>query len=181
MRSRSILAVIASVAGTIALFLPFTFHVSPLAALSGSAGVTGAWRLALPFFLVLPMGILLLARSGRTSPASRAIAYGAALGAAAVMLSMYVTGGSRPDSLTEALAMGVPLAMLALGVWVWRRAARMAAGAEALAALQVVYVANLLLCLIGFWGDWQVGAYFSLVAAAAAGSGLILVARHRAA
>ena len=58
---------------------------------------------------------------------------------------------------------------LILGVYVVLRSWRMAAPRElsALMSMQAAYLWNCLSCLIGFFGQWQMGAYFALATAVA--------------
>jgi hypothetical protein len=182
MRSRIRLPLgLAVVTGTAAVFLPFTSNVPPFGAVVPDSMID-VWRLAWPFFLIVPIAVLgvRVARSGRLTRADAIVAYALAIGVAGLTLSQYMTGPLKVDRTQEAISMVLPIVLLTGGGWlVWHfRRASGAGNLSPLAALAVPYVANMLLCLIAFWGDWQIGAYVSVAATAASVWVAILALRH---
>jgi hypothetical protein len=177
------LVAVATLAGVPALFLNFAYNVSPLDALLEAGGdAEGVWRLGLPFFLIVPLAALAarFGRSGRLTKGDRIAAYAAAAVAAGVTLSLYLISRPEAHSTQEIASMTAPLVMLAAGAWLFLRVRR-AAGPAPLVALEVPYLANMLLCLIAFQGEWQAGAWCALAATAATGLALAMAPRFRAA
>ena len=158
------------VLGSTTLFLPFTYDIAPLYAI-----VLLTWNLgsdveillvASPFVLTIPIiaasvqGLL----PGRRSRPGWITAYALALAMAGVTLSVLVLVFF--DRLEWDLIVFSPLTILALGVgWIirnWRRGLPHAL--NAVIAMQVVYIANGVLCLALFIDEgWQSGAYMTLV------------------
>ena len=164
---------LAVITGTAALFLPFTAGVSPFnAVVPDSTDFFPVWRLAWPFFLIVPIAVLgvRVARSGRLTRADAIVAYALAIGVAGLTLSQYVDGTLKlSNGRPEVISMVVPIVVLiAGGSLVWRqRRVPGTANLSPLTALTVPYLANMALCLIGFWGEWQVGAYVAAAATVA--------------
>lgn len=63
------------------------------------------------------------------------------------------------------VVLSVPLLPLLFGVYVVIKNLRNKGPKEvsAIMAMQFVYLSNALLCLIAYFGDWQIGAYFVVV------------------
>jgi hypothetical protein len=154
-------------AGIAGLFLPFTFSTSPVDAISDKE----LWRFALPFFLavVASAASIRWISSGSFSGSERAIAYVVSASMVGVTLSLWFPLKDGPATIQEWLAFVSPEPILALGVYFLIRNSRMGASRKfnPVMAIQIAYLANAVLCLIAFFGDWELGAYCVLVAALA--------------
>jgi hypothetical protein len=151
--------------GIAGLFLPFTWGTSPVDAVSEGA----LWRLALPFFLAVLASAASIrwVISGSFSGLERATAYIVSASMVGVTLSLWFPFG--PSTTQEWLAIVSPVPILALGVYFLIRNSRIAPSRQfnPVMAIQVAYLAHAVLCLIGFFGLWELGAYCVLVAALA--------------
>jgi hypothetical protein len=158
-----LLLTVSGTAGIAALFLPFTWGVSPASAVFAMA----YWQLAIPFFLsvLVSAASVRWMISGLPSRPERAIAYVASSMMAFSTLSLYLDIDAWPSGMQEWLSMTIPLLTLLLGVYVVIKNLRNKGPKEvsAVMAMQIAYLSNALLCLIGFFGEWQIGAYFVLV------------------
>ena len=83
--------------------------------------------------------------------------------------SLWPPFGGGPGDFQGWLATVSPWLILGLGVYffVRHRRAEPSKNFHPLMAMQVAYLANAAFCLIGFFRDWQVGAYCVLAAAVA--------------
>ena len=162
-----VLLTVVGMTGIAGLFLPFTFGTSPLEA----ASTKEFWQLAVPFFLAVlaTAASIRWVISGSFSGGERAIAYVISGSVAGLTLSMSFPFYGRPRNIQEWLTMLSPYPILALGLYFLIRNSRMASSREfnPVLAIQVAYLANAVMCLIGFYGDWDPGAYCALVAAGA--------------
>jgi len=160
-----LLLTIVGMTGIVGLFLPFTFGTSPVDAVSDKE----LWRLALPFFLAVLASAASIrwVISGSFSGAERAIAYVVSASMAGVTLSLWFP--DRPVTMQDRLAFVSPVPILALGFYFLIRNSRMEPSREfnPVMAIQIAYLANAVLCLIAFFGGWELGAYCALVAALA--------------
>ena len=162
-----LLLTVVGMAGIAGLFLPFTFSTSPADAVSNKE----LWRLALPFFLAVLASAASIrwVISGSFSGSERAIAYAASALMVGVTLSLWVPFKDGPANIQEWLAFVSPVPILALGIHFLIRNSRMGPSRKfnPMIAFQITYIANAVLCLIAFFGNWQLGAYCVLVAALA--------------
>lgn len=163
--------------GIAGLFLPFTEGVSPVA-----AALDGAfWKLALPFFLAILASAASIrwVISGSFSGLEWAIAYVVSASMVGVTLSVSFPFESRPANIQEWVATLSPYAIVALGLYFLIRNSRIGSSREfnPVLAIQIAYLANAALCLMGFFGDWQLGAYCALVAVLAFALQIVLVSR----
>jgi hypothetical protein len=174
--------VVASVglAGVAAVFLPFTFNVSPLDAagtlpfLRGDEHFLGGlWRLGVPLFLatLVTAGTFRRVVSGRLTRAELVVGYLAALVAAACLLSIFLDFGSDdvrslPSGFIEWFMLAFPWVGSAAGVYLLRRNSRAGVpdAANTIAAMQIVYVIVAVFCLVIYASSgWQTGAYLVAV------------------
>jgi len=174
LRSRSAFTLAVSLAGCAglpAIFLPFTFDVSPFAALPSPA-----FPLAVPLTLSVAIAAISAAwiAAGSLGPRARLASRVAGLAGAAGFAWLYVRphlGGMFALNMRESPAvMWVPpLVVLAVGLLLsaWLARQPRARDAAAIVLLQGVYVAGAAQCLVGFWDDYDAGAYFVAAAAAA--------------
>jgi hypothetical protein len=180
--SGRLLSAVAGVTGILALFLPFTAGYSPMSAVRDG----DLWHLAFPFFI----SILIAAASarwilfGRFSRSEQMVAYVLSTATACVMLSLYavyVTDDSWPAGFQEWLSAVFPLVILALGAAIVIRNLRTGRGREfnPVIALQVAYLAHSVLCLVSFFGNWQVGAVSVLITACAYSLQIILISAQQ--
>jgi hypothetical protein len=171
MRYRSIhlLLTVVGAAGIAAVYLPFTWDVSPMMAMREEM----LWMLAWPFFLPIAIAAAsarwLISRS--LSKPEAAIAYIASGSAAGIMLAfigrfLFEDNGG-PVRSADWLAVSMTIVILVLGtcllITTWRTLKR--PDFRPLLALQVAYVGNAAFCLIEFldFPGWQAGAYVVLV------------------
>ncbi|MGB4786867.1 MAG: hypothetical protein WAQ77_19270, partial [Candidatus Acidiferrum sp.] len=84
-----------------------------------------------------------------------------------VTLSLWFEG--RPATIQDWLAFVSPEPILALGIYFLIRNSRMEPSRKfnPVMAIQIAYLANAVLCLISFFGRWELGAYCALIAALA--------------
>ena len=158
--------------GIAAIFLPFTYGVSPVdAALQKELSL---FRLlaAIPFFvgIIVSGASIRWIISGAFSRAEKAIAYLVSVSTAAMPLTFLglLVGeqGWPPDS-RDWLTSAIPLVALLLGVYPLIRNLKNQRTVEfsPVMALQLAYIANCLFCLDVFRDDWEVGAYCAIATA----------------
>lgn len=173
-RSRfSLVVAILGLPGVAAVFLPFTHDTSPLSALDE------LWPYAVPLMLAIlvTLGSFRWIVTGRFSRAERLSAYLAALVAACCILllpGVFVVsmltgqgwGATRPSGGIEWFMFAFPLLGSLVGAYLLRKNSRtgVPATVNAVAAMQVVYVIEAIVCFVvfGTYG-WQVGAYLVAV------------------
>jgi hypothetical protein len=157
--------------GIIAIFLPFTLNTSPwvaaLESFNGEFLMNKIWRIALPAFfpVLITMALLRWHIQGTLSRPECFIAY--LVSAASVMITLSVCfENGWPKELKERLIIVIPILALALGIFaLFRNRQNMPLNPfRAIAAMQIAYMVNCLLCLTGFFGGWQIGAYCCLAA-----------------
>ena len=175
-RSRSVFTLAVSLvgcAGLPAIFLPFTYGLSPFAALLSSY-----FPLAVPLVLSVAIAAISAAwiAAGSLGHRARLASRVAGLAGAAVFAWLYVRphlGGIMFDlNIREqwpAVTWVPPLVILAAGLLLsaWLARQPRARDAAVIVLLEGVYVAGATQCLVGFWDDYDAGAYFVAVAAAA--------------
>ncbi len=158
-----LLAALLGLAGIIVLFLPFTGDESPLSAAAGQF-----WRLALPFFLavLVSLGSLRWIVAGRLSHFEATAGCLASMSAACLTLTLYLQDISPSDLRDWVSLLVAPIVLIVGGVLVViSRRRGLPLGLTTLMSLQIAYLANCLLCLVAFFGEWQAGAYFALLTA----------------
>ena len=169
MRHRGIhvLLTVAGAAGIAAIFLPFTWDVSPLLAMRDET----MWMLAMPF--LLPVAVAAASTrwivSGSLSNPEAAIAYvasGSAAGITLAFIGRLLFDDGAPVRIADWLAVSMAIVILTLGgcllVTTWRTLKR--PDFRPLLALQVAYLGNAAFCLTEFFDfpGWQAGAYVAL-------------------
>lgn len=159
---------IVGLTGIAAIFLPFTWDQTLFSAVNDR----NLWRLALPAFLPVLIAVLSLRWlfSTTLSSAEQVIAYIVSLASAVVTLSIYfIIHSGWPSDFIGWLVYVIPLITLGLGITViiTHRKNMKIKPFLAVISLQTAYLANILLCLIGFFGGWQFGAYLTLLTACA--------------
>jgi hypothetical protein len=174
--------VVASVglSGVAAVFLPFTFNVSPLDAagtlpfLRGDAHFLGGlWRLGVPFSLAILVTVGTFRRIvlGPLTPAELVVGYLAALVAACCFLSLYLPYGNddparAPSGFSEWFMFLVSWVGSAAGAYLlWRNLRRgVPHAANVISAMQIAYAIVAVFCLVAFASEgWQIGAYLVAV------------------
>ena len=164
-------------AGVPAIFLPFTFDLSPFAT-AGQYNMS-LWRLSWPFFLPVLITTALIRWLFLKKQSQKEIIAGYIVGGAmlAVTFSGYIKNYSWPDSLRTQIAFMAPIMILAFGVFIVLKNRRklIPGPAAAIIVMQVAYLANCLLCLISFIDSWQIAAYLSLATAMAYLAQIILL------
>jgi hypothetical protein len=155
-------------AGIAAIFLPFTWEVSPMMAVREEL----LWMLAIPFFLPIAVAAASIRwiASGSLSKPEAAMAYVASGSAAGITLAFIgrflVEEDAGPVRNADWLALSAAIVILTLGtcllITIWRTLKR--PDFRPLMALQVAYLGNAAFCLIEFFDSpgWQAGAYVTL-------------------
>jgi hypothetical protein len=94
-----------------------------------------------------------------------------------VTLSLWFPFDGGPATIQAWLAFVSPIPILALGVYFLIRNSRKGASRNfnPVMAIQVAYLVHAVLCLIVYFGDWEMGAYCVLVAALAFVLQIVLV------
>jgi len=171
-----ILHTVSGIAGITALFLPFTENISPVGfvfnILPSESSFSGLWLflpLAMPFFLSVFVSAAFVRWmiSGLLSRPERTIAY-VMSSMMALGILIFITLGfwaqlSNPSScVREWLTLVIPLLLLLFGVYLVIKSLKNKGPEEvgAVMAMEIVYLSNAFFCLIGFFGYWQIGAYF---------------------
>ena len=182
-RSRfSLVVAIVGLAGVAAVFLPFTFNTSPLRVAAqfpllrqGPADyfLGGLWCVGVPLLLAIlvTLGSFRWVASGRLTRGERVVGYLAALVAAACFLSIFFTYGSddaqsAPSGFIEWFMVARPWVASVAGAYLLRRNSRAGVpdAANAIAAMQIVYVVVAIICLATYASSgWQIGAYLVAV------------------
>jgi hypothetical protein len=167
--------------GTIGLFLPFTWGTSPWDAISDG----DLWQAGVPAFLAVlaSAGSIRWMISGSFSAVERVIAYIAGASMAGVSLSPLVEQGVPSFTTLDWqdwkgwLVLAVPVLVLAVGIGFLFRNSRTARSSQfnPVMSVQVAYVAHAAMWLLVWYGHWDVGAYFVLVATLAFVIQMVLV------
>jgi hypothetical protein len=99
-----------------------------------------------------------------------------------VTLSNYVTNFRWPDEFQSWLGFVFPFVILGFAVFALLKTRQnvLLIPYGAIMSMQAAYMANCLLCLSSFFGQWQIGAYCSLVTVIAYVTQLIWVWRNHA-
>ena len=174
------LLMIAGVIGIPAIFLQFTMDTSPWRA---SVDVDyGLWKIALPTFFPIPVviGLLRLLITKKLSLPERLVAYFMSMMSVVVTLTIYTKDNGWPAGTNDWFGFVLPLITIGLGVFILVSTRRdaMLQPYRAIMSMQIAYVANALLCLGAFFGQWQIGAYFSLVTVIVYLTQIIMVLRN---
>jgi len=150
------------------LFLPYTYGVSPWAAVSSSY----AWRwnnpialLGVPFFLSIPILIaqtrVLLKRPFPKGERAtyRLLAYAPLAGFLAFLGLGFWKEGFDKETIQSGLEWGI---LYAAAVWIMILSARKLNPEEAATVtLQAAWFPNAIVCAIGYWPRWEIGAYLA--------------------
>jgi hypothetical protein len=180
-----VIAALSSLAGAVAIWLPFAWSTSPAEALFEG----DLWYLAAPFLLAVPIAAAwiwtLLERSLQPGAqwAARVLA-GCAMAPTALFYAEAVREANfSSSSLGEWLWLLVPL-VLAAG-WValmirWRPGRRDAGAPEAIALMEAAFLPNAFLCLVAFTDQRQIGWYVSIAVSAGFAAHVVATARRAA-
>ncbi|HLY61902.1 MAG TPA: hypothetical protein VKV95_14235 [Terriglobia bacterium] len=127
---------------------------------------------ACPSFFLAPLafaGSIRWNMSGSFSHLERAIAYVLSAAMVASTVHLYMSSEGWPEGIQDWLSFVVPPVTLFLGAYFLIKNSRSLVSREfnLVLAMEIAYLSNGLLCLITFFGEWQVGAYFALVAVSA--------------
>ena len=98
-----------------------------------------------------------------------------------MLLLDYLAVRGLPPRLTEWISLIAPLLVLGFGAWIYLRGRTAGRGTpfSPILTLQVVYIANALLVLAGFFPEWEVGAYGVLAATMAYAVQIDLVRKNQ--
>jgi hypothetical protein len=180
-RSHFSLAVaVVGLVGVAAVFLPFTFNVSPLDAvgtlpfLRGDAHfLAGLWRLGVPLLLAIlvTVGTFRWIVLGPLTRTELVVGYLAALVADCCFLCLYLPYGNddparAPSSFSEWFMFLVSWVGSAAGTYLlWRNLRRgVPHAANVISAMQIVYAIVAVFCMVAFASEgWQIGAYLVAV------------------
>ena len=164
----------AGVVGVATIFLPFTYDTSPWDVTAYAVFLDkfelNLFLLGGPFLLAVPISAasLTLPFSGSFPRAVWVAAYTLALvaaGATLYLVAWFFFEDGPPSNIQEWIALISPLPVLGVGAGIVIKNARrgLSHGQNAVAAMQAVYVAGVLLPLILFLTEWQAGAYATSV------------------
>jgi hypothetical protein len=164
-----LLLTLTGVIGIAAIFLPFSWSISPFSA--AFMKDFDLWQIAWPAFLPLLITVVSLRwlfapAFSRTEVIISHFAGAVSIGLVCYTLFSFLTNiGGWPTGLNEWLSLIFPFVTLAFGVYVLIRSRKSLIYMPFMAifSMQVAYVANCLLCLISFHGEWQIGAWFCLI------------------
>jgi len=164
-------------AGIVGIFLPFSYGTSISEAIratlwSDDSFLEELWRVAAPLLLAVPIGVANLRRhlAGPLSVAERAVARALALLAATSLFSLLLVAAEdlsvtgTEDMMWAALWLAVPV--VSAVVLARNRRAGVRPEANAVMAMQMIYMGTAFIGLLGF-RPWDVGAYFILATVAA--------------
>lgn len=158
------LAAAGAIAGTATVALPFSYDVSPAAALMSPE----LWSLAAPFFLAWPVAAasIRVTRNGVLHRSQRKLAFltGAAAFVAASISVFKLLSDRRPETAIDVITVATPPLALALAMLAGRHIARAAFGP--VLVLQLAYIGNAWFCLLLFLDDWQFGAFCAVATTA---------------
>jgi len=167
---------VTGVTGIPAIFLPFTVGTSPWAAAFGGYGL---WQIALPAFLSLPVTYLLMRWliAKKLLITEQLIACLLSIASAFTTLAVYVKDMTYPADLKEWVVFILPLLIICSGIFILVRIRnkKMFNPYGAILCLQLAYLANCVLSLGAFIGEWQSGAYLIMLTVTAYLIQLILV------
>jgi hypothetical protein len=158
------LLTVVGLTGVVALFLPFTFDESPV-----SATGDGLWQVALPFFLAVPVAATAAhwVIAGSLSRPERIVAYAMSVASAGLTILFLTALLDRewPRLVQDWLAFAATMITMSAGgcLLLRNRVVEQSREFGPVLAIQAAYLANALLCLITFLGEWQVGAYCVVV------------------
>ncbi len=180
-----LLLTLTGVIGIAAIFLPFSWSISPFSA--AFMKDFDLWQIAWPAFL--PLLITVVSLRWLFAPTFSRIEVIIAHFAGAVSIALvcftffsFITNiGGWPTDINEWLSLIFPVVTLVFGIYVLTRSRKnlMHNPFLAIFSMQVAYVANCLLCLISFFSEWQIGAYFCLITVIAYLIQIILVYVYR--
>ena len=178
---------IAGLSGIASIFLSFTFDISPFTALDydSSSFLFGVgdfspessnelWVLGAPFLLsvVISASLIRWNLTGRLSLLEQTIIYliGLSLMAIVIMTNFIAMADVVMDfdmtsfTFKEMMAFIFSAGFLIAGIFLVIRNHRLGKfkNLSPIMLMQTAYLGNAMFCLIGFWGNWQIGAYFTL-------------------
>lgn len=166
---------VASLTGISAIFLPFTWGVSPMGAVCW--GFDGIWKLGVPFFLaILILGASLhWIISGTLSKLEKWIAYIISISVACLTLSLFIT--SPPSDFNEWLMLLATIITLAIGVFLVIISFKIEKLKQfsPIMAMQTAYLGNCVLCLLVYRDDLEIGAYCALITAVLYATHMIII------
>lgn len=154
--------------GISAIFLPLIYDISPMeAACEGYGGfLDGAWKFGVPFLLsIFILGASLRwIISGSLSKVERWIAYILSILMACITLSIFC---ADPPSNPEQWIPTITVLTLAIGIFLVIRSIKNEKLRQfsPIMAMQTAYLGNCVFCLLAFYDDWDIGAYFAIVTA----------------
>jgi hypothetical protein len=170
--------------GIPAIFLPFTWDISPFAAAFETD--FNLWRIGWPALLPVLIAIALLRWLISTTISRTELNMAGFVGAGSTVLvcftisGMITTIGGWPGDLKEWLSIVLPVVTLGFAVFALLKTRQnlMFKPFRAIMSMQIAYIANCLLCLSSFFGEWQIGAYFCLITVIVYLIQMILVFAH---
>jgi hypothetical protein len=174
---------LAGLSGIAAIFLPFTFDVSPWVAITheeawGVGAILLLPMLGAPFLLSVFTGVLTIRWniSGSISLPERTFSYFVSIFSACVTMALYLNM-NLPKSIHELFILTAPILIFITGGFLIIRNYRSGKFRDfsPIMAMQTSYLANCVLCLIGFF--WQIGAYFALASAVAYAVQMVWIVR----
>ncbi len=171
--------------GVAAIFLPFSWSISPFSA--AFMKDFDLWQIAWPAFLPLLITVESLRWIFAQTLSRTEVIIAHFAGAVNIALVCFTLWGfvknigGWPTGANEWLSLISPFVTLAFGIYAMTISLKSLKFKSFMAvfSMQVAYVANCLLCLISFFGEWQIGAYFCLITVIAYFIQIILVFAYK--
>ncbi len=183
-RTIHLLLTVVGAIGIPAIFLHFSWDVSPFTA--AFVKDFDLWQIAWPAFLPILITIASIRWLFITSISKTELSLAWSAGFAATALICFsllniIKNNGWPAELREWLSLVIPVLILGLGIFtlIRTRQDRKFRQYRAIMSMQIAYIANCLLCLISLFGGWQIGAYFCLVTVIAYVNQIISVIVYR--
>jgi hypothetical protein len=157
----AVLTVLAGMSGTAAIVVPFTLGVSPLDALHFEL-----YRFLVPAFLTPPAIAAVVGRWLRAGSLNRierlvAVTLGTATALSTFVFLVRAILQTWPETSQEWASLLSSCVVLLAAVWFFAMGT-VDRDFRAVVVMQAAYAASGTFCLVGFAGDWQIGAWLSL-------------------
>lgn len=157
---RRLVRPLSSAPAVVLLFVPFTWGESPYSALEGPDRA-GLWFIASPFFLSVPILVLQLQfLVRRRVTRAENVAYHL-LALAVLATTVYPHADSFVYGRSDILWLAMLALLVALAFRTILLNSRRRNPEAPLMALMAGWIPNAVSCGIGFWGEWQLGAYLA--------------------
>jgi hypothetical protein len=166
---------IAGLSGIASIFLKFTWDASPFDAVYDK----NFWALGTPFLLsvIISAFVIRWNLTGRSSLLEQIITY--LIGFS--MMAVVISSNFRFLFDIEKSIVIFSASSLIAGIFLVIRNHRLGKykNLSPIMLMQTAYIGNAIFCLIGFWGGWQIGAYFTLVTIIVYAAQMVWISCHK--